>query len=166
MKKNNFGYTLVELIVVIVIIAIVSGITTIGITYFMELDIDSGLNSLQSTLDSTRYKTMSLEDSLVSCTVEKRSNCYYAVLNYGSDKEEYKLFNSKYLLYFVSGSNTYQITESDKLVITFNKVDGSVKGISVGGLEIALGDNETYFMETTKNLKLKLSIETGRTLLL
>lgn len=161
-KCSNEGYTIVELIIVVVILGIISATSFLGIQSFLSMDVDYGMSILQATLDETRYDSMARGEDSVSCEIKLNGNSYYAVVRSEEDKLQ-KLHSARYPLSFVVGDVPYEIDETSSIVIQFNKSDGSIKLVSFGGSPLALSPDSNYFY--SNDVVLSLSRVTGRSTL-
>ena len=163
-KVNNKGYTLVELIVVIVIVGIMASSLVVGIKHFMDLNVTYGMQSLQATLDETRYTTMTKGDSVVKCVIEQRNDMYYAIVTTSdTDEKVVKLFDSRYPLYYYSDITSYLVDDTNKITIIFNKNDGSLKSVNYNLANVPISISDNYI--ESNGVKLDIEQLTGRTLL-
>lgn len=73
MKKNK-GYTLIEMIIVIAIMAILTGVAAVTIGIIKEAKCDAAINTFQNQLDSLWIKTKSISQATVQATPTDASN--------------------------------------------------------------------------------------------
>lgn len=161
-NRNNSGYTLIELIIVILILGITVGFGANSILSYRKSAGETVVNNLGNVLDITKAKTQSSVNNVELIIYADTSSKEYIADIIEIDKsgnkkiyESYSLGKSIYTLCYNLSSDTniyYDITDTNKKVITFNR--------STGG----------YMYDTyTPNIKLKNSSygiylvqETGR----
>ena len=161
MKKND-GFTLIELIVVILILGIMTGLGTIGFAYYHTLSSKSNLETLGTAFDTARYSTMVSKEGVVELRIENDGTYYYArIFENSIISKEYKIGSSKYTLVLVTDSGTYQIVNNSIMTITFKKSDGSFSTCRLNDIKISLGVSN-YIESASSESKLFLALETGR----
>lgn len=166
LEINNKGFTLIELIVVIVIVGIVSAALIINFaTASRGIDEDSTLAAIQGTLDTGRYKTMASSKDTIQVELNKKDNGYFMTISNSSETlEEYKLCDKKHTIYICVGEETYAIT--DYIKFEFNKSDGAFKSITYNSdtNKVQPSTSNNIYITTDKgNRKLILALNTGRT---
>lgn len=133
--RDNRGFSLVEMIVVIVIIGIASVGVMIGFGQVNRLHSDEGLNALASSLDRARYQAMSKDDSCLYLYSD--NGYYYACLD---DSEPEKLFSTQFSIIVQNSSLADTISTDDTfyvdglsyspiMQVTFDKSTGKLKEI-------------------------------------
>lgn len=85
MKKNNKGYTLVEMLVVIAIMAILSGLAAVSIGLIYKAKIRDGMQVFNSQLSNTWLRTKSTATNATSM---------YAEMEWSADGFTYKIIDS------------------------------------------------------------------------
>lgn len=158
MIKKNSGYTLVEIIVVIVILGIMVSVSIIGLSYFNNMNIETGMDNIVVAIDTGRIEQMTSK-STVSFGIVKRSSSYYCEVrdSSGSVVKEYKLFSSKFDLYI----NSIKINNS--VNIRFNKSDGSIRTVECDGTEVDISSGCTINSPSADKYVI-LIIQSGRAL--
>ncbi len=120
--KNNKGFSLLEMIIVIAILAVVSSVSFVGLGYLYSTNIKSSIKKINSSLLKTQNYTMAKSNG---------GRDVYMRLSQGSDGDYY----IQYLR--VSGSTEVKIQDDEKigkknLTLTCYKDDGSAETVSVG----------------------------------
>lgn len=62
MKRNNKGYTLVEMIIVIAIMAVLAGIVSIGLSSILGIKVTQCTENMENTINKVRVSTMGREE--------------------------------------------------------------------------------------------------------
>lgn len=133
-QKNNKGFTLVELIVVITIFTILLGILEPSVSSIFSYRAKRAANSIVAALDKTKTEAM---NRLVGEMVLERTDDGYYVSYYldrgkqsGIVKEQAeKIAPKNTLISYTTTKNTME-TEmqlGEKLIFTFNREDGSFR---------------------------------------
>lgn len=134
-KWNNGGFTLVELIVVILIVGIVSAGAVISLSTINRAKANGCTEKLVKLLDQTRIDSMSRVDGAVELVISKNGNAYYGMLyvDNGVVKDTVELGDGGLTLEFwkddeLTHASTLvrRIDESSAFTIKFNKGNGSL----------------------------------------
>ena len=167
-RNKNAGYTLVELIVVIMIIAILASGTVVGFSAYYNSQVDSAAQKLVLALTKTRQESINRNEGSVRMELYQDSDGdHYAkiVFNNGSSDrilEEYKICGSLIKLSVINLadeityiSNTASI---DPAVHTEQQIDFYFKK-STGGL---IEDYKDIILEGSETIDIIIIRETGR----
>lgn len=142
-KKNNNkngGFSLVELIVVIAIMAVLTGIASMSLASVMGLSVKQCARDIQSAANHTRVSTLGKDEVIMTITKgnkAKSSEAYYCTIvtkdGLGKTTEnEEKIGKSNlgitYVLCDSKGNKTSDITLDDthSLTIKFNRGTGAM----------------------------------------
>lgn len=174
-KLNNYGLSLVELIVVIAIMGILVGGASMGISIVFSKDAAKCATSLNEAIYTTRMKSMSKVGNYTLTINQNSNSVYMASIDDGSGAtnsiENICLEEDEATKRISSIVCTYSEVASDldlPLVITFDKSKGSVRKIISNGVEIlpASGDGILCFdispTRGDKTSKVQLITGTGK----
>lgn len=187
-KLNNKGFSLVELIVVILIMGIVAGGITVSVSVIYNANIKNASERFVQMCEKARAETIGSQDDSVRLSVYKKEGNYYAdvIRKNGNGRDEVtaseKLGNSQFNIYYISrteeqeslgnesGAEKIYITSAEddgsdsKLVIYFNRSSGGMLPQSGNGT-----GHEKYVtdvcMEGSEFTDIILIHETGRVLM-
>ena len=169
---NNKGFSLVEMIVVVVIIGIASAGVMLGFGEINKQHSDEGLKALASSLDSARYQALSVENSEFYIYVD---NGYYCSCLYNGDtkeKETEKLFSDNFSIIIQNNDKVATVTSEDTFIesdldflpllkITFDKSTGKLKEIktkddSFIDMATITTTNGNVILKITKNGRIRV----------
>ena len=155
-QKNNKGFTLVELIVVISIFTILLGILEPSVSSVFSYRAKRAANSIVAALDKTKTEAM---NRLVGEMVLERTDDGYYVSYYldrgkqsGVVKEQAeKIAPKNTLISYTTTENTMgaEMQLGDKLIFTFNREDGSFRPLQQ---EIISSDEITNSLNAHKDI--------------
>ncbi|GEM_PF-5415124 len=169
--KNNGGYTLVELIVVILIMAILATGSIIGFSVIRDSDVESSAKKLMLMLNRAEQEAVIREDGSISMRLyQETDDHYYATIRYydGTEytviyrqeiagsllkvsvKEDNGTISSTSYINRTASTDPAVITASEKLFY-FKK--------STGGLQEYYTD---IYIEGSKTVDIVVIRETGR----
>ena len=115
MRRNNKGYTLVELIIVIAILTIIAGVVTIGLSRVLVTKVTQCTDNMQNMINKVRISTMGREEVTLRF-YQDSDDKYYA---------EVKTKKKKL------GSSTSEVTDpTDSSVETLSYANGNAINIS------------------------------------
>lgn len=128
--KNNQGLTLVELIVVIAIISVITGMTTLGISFLTNSRVKKAYSELLSSYSEARLNTMSKTNASDLKLTFDDGKYYVEIGNQGRSEI---LSNPYSISYFDSNNVEHNIDASNpSLTISFYRATGGIKPISAG----------------------------------
>lgn len=144
-NKKNAGFSLVEIIVVIAIMAVLVGMTSVGISLMFSRDAEKCATEIEGGLDKLRAYSMSKKGKwYMEIKQEVSDNNIYMTI-YRDEGSGYEIFEQENL-----GSRASLI--SGYITIEFNKANGSVSkvnGSAPGDItQIKLEANRTNKSET------------------
>lgn len=153
-RIGNKGYSLVELIVVIAIMAIMVGVTSLGIGMMFTRDANYVAVRIDDELTEARTLAMSRAGTFTYVLHADNSGSshkdgYIEIV--GKDSDENELYNKKVLLdkSVTIATDGVSFDGSDNIVIEFDKAKGSVK--SINGTSPAPGAVYKFTVTSTKN---------------
>ncbi len=169
MKTNNKGFSYVEFILVIAIMAILVGIMSLSMGLIGRTNINRGIEKVSSSLSQARNSSMARGTTRGSFEISFDGSKYYCYVGDtdASNKDELKetLVSSPVIVgYYLEGDpdTLYQVTATDSLVLRYDQSTGAFKPLNASGdhcdkIVMIHGDDE---------VEIKLYPETGKTELL
>ncbi|MDE6749048.1 MAG: prepilin-type N-terminal cleavage/methylation domain-containing protein [Lachnospiraceae bacterium] len=133
MKQNNKGYSLVEIIIVIAIMAILTGGVFFSINMVFGANAKTCANDLKNAISQCKVNTMGKSDAALEIYRDSSNQCIYARQwikeSYGwQAKEPEKISNAKvYITYSTDGTNFQELDGTKSLYIGFDRSSGSFK---------------------------------------
>ncbi len=162
MKKiNNKGFSLVELIVVVGIIAIVSGVFTFGFSLVSNKQVDQCTKKIQISLENAR--TTSMGKSSVSLKFEYSGGKIYVnksvVLNGNTTTTKSDIGDGALVVKYKlsNATNAVELKNNSLTGVSFDRASGALKPLP--------GDAYLEYFEISngrKTTKLKINKVTGR----
>lgn len=153
MKKNNKGFSLVELVVVIAIMVVLVGGTITYIGSYGSSKVKKCAKELESHL--TQTKVCAMTRTQANMTLYADSTGVYVKTVEGSNTDTSKIGDSGISVSYrnVRGSSTYisvGTMESSGILITFDRASGALKKMADGnycyGFKIDNGSH-TYYVD-------------------
>lgn len=87
-RKNN-GFSLVEVIVVVLILGVVAAATTFGISFMRSMDASATAKELMALLERTRMQTLAMEEGeTVRLELYEENSKYYARILQGTEETD------------------------------------------------------------------------------
>ncbi len=163
-RLGNQGFSLVELIIIVAIMAVLVGIFTMGYSVISSKSVDQCAKRMEAVLENCRNTTMgkltcsvSFYVSVDKIMVDKEVNGEHTYSEIGG-----KDIQVKYIYYNESGGGSAgeSVLSTTPIKITFNRASGSLEKQPAG----AGVDYVTGFQVTNGNKTLTVSIDklTGR----
>lgn len=153
MKKDD-GFTLVEMIVTIVILGILSAVTIVGFSVYMNMNTENILEAMSASLAEARYEAVSNDGKEVHITFDVQGNNYIATIyENNSVFKESVVGSARTAIYSTNSNDTYPVTQMynskyfsqninqvDSLIYTLDEKsvtfyfssDGSIVDIDIG----------------------------------
>lgn len=191
MKKDD-GFTLVEMIVTIVILGILSAVTIVGFSVYMNMNTENILEAMSTSLAEARYEAVSNDGKEVHITFDVQGSNYVATIyENNSVFKESVVGSARTDIYNTDSNDTYSVTQMydlknfmqsrGSIVYTFDEKsvtfyfnnDGSLADIARGGEKLShtseendtrLGNFEIVGLTGKKDggQTLTVSIDTGK----
>lgn len=132
MQRNNKGFSLVELILVMAILAILTVVTYNNISYLSYANAKSCSQKINSTLERGRQFAMSKKDTPSYFLYKYNDSIYYKIAATDTitvDANGVKLGNEELNLYYTTLNDTSEIkiNNGDCMKIEFKKSSGGLK---------------------------------------
>lgn len=133
-KKNNGGFSLVELIVVIAISVILIGAATISIRSVMGVEVKQCARNIESIINKTRVTTMGKDSAVLEIYKDASDGAYYykttiTTIN-GTVSDTGKIGKSRIDVYYSMNddySGKTQLNVSDSIELQFDRSSGAQK---------------------------------------
>lgn len=169
MKTSNKGFSYVEFILVIAIMAILVGVMALSMGLIGRTNINRGIEKVSSSLNQARNSSMARGSIRGAFEISYDGTQYYCYVGAAgaADKEELQeeLVASPVIVgYYLAGDadTMYQVTESNPLRIQYNQSTGSFKPITLAdGSEVFC--DRIVMIHGDKVAEIKLYPETGKT---
>lgn len=173
MKKDNKGFSLVELIIVIAIMAVLSGLIFYSYSMLAGQDARQCANNLSAALDKEKNYALT-KSGTADCYMEltKTADGYFAVyyvpknaLVDGTgtgdyvEQEKQKLGKQSVDISCTIGGSTVTVTEAASLEVTYDRITGAFKKVSVGS---STGDCTKITVKRGRTYELTLYSATGK----
>ena len=157
-KYNNKGYTLVELVIVIAIIAIVTaGASTLFIGWQKQY-LNDCVKKIDTALSAAKVEGTSKEATEMTIKPDDEG-LYYLYMTGTNDRV---LGDKKVEIYYVTQKNPTPVlvTKDNPLTISYDRASGGFEPIDVEGTKTYC--TEIQVVRGSKTVNIKLSISTGK----
>ena len=151
-KSKNAGFTMLELIIVVALMAILVGMFTISSSTLTKRKVSSCAEAIVSTMERARVLTLGKAQNDVECvlTYDAGSDCY-VLLTYQGDAEvgrkEIAAGNLQIQVYFDGEASGYALND-----ITPSGEAGGVSGSPTTGLYVMFDRASGAFEEQTNQI--------------
>jgi len=175
--SNSAGFTMIELIIVIAIIAIMIGGSVVGFNLLNQGDAKATIKDISSQLAELRTDTLSL-DGIWTAEIYRDGNTYKLDIKKDLNNvveliSSTSIGSKTVITYNDSNTGSYEIKDDIKIVVEFNKGDGKIKsvkkfhGSSVDGESVIEGTSRNgafivYSKSSSTNNTLTLWYLTGK----
>lgn len=163
MKKDNRGFSLVELIICIAIMTIVLGMLAANLNYIGVSQARSLANSIKTAVGQVRIQTMGKQEAFLYIYRDSTDNMYYKETWVRSDAKEFtrskkeKIGKNKPTVTFTDDTGTTSTLDADHgLLITFDRSNGKeiAKDMNAGdpeapGSSLVFKDEDGATISTT-----------------
>lgn len=174
MKKNNKGYSLVELIIVIVILALLSGTALFSVSMVFGASAKACANDLKEALAETKVTAMGKSEARLQISRSGADDCIYVTQQVknvddtdwkGSKVDENgeavaeKVGNSRVsITYKKEGEALQELKSGESIYLCFDRGNGSFSDKSEGCILC----EEIYVKGGSRSYKLTLTKLTGK----
>ena len=146
-KKNNGGFSLVELIVVIAISVVLIGAATISIRSVMGVEVKQCARNIESIINKTRVTTMGKDSAVLEIYKDASDGAYYykTTIN-GTVSAPSKIGKSRIDVYYSMKddySDKTQLNGSDSIVLQFDRSSGAQKLMPITSTAAVSGFKKT-----------------------
>lgn len=169
--KNNKGFSLVELIIVIAIISVLTSAATIGFTYLYNTNVKSSIKKIDNALKRTQSYTISKSTGGrdIGMKLQQESDGNYSVEFIGiPNLTKEKIGNKRLKVRYTDTSGVAHIVNytNGPLIVYFDRSTGGLltlsetSSVKVSSIEITTSGD---FSDSSKCCKIKISGVTGKT---
>ena len=128
MKKNNHGFSLVELVIVVAIIVIIGGFAFTGIAILTSKPVDECAKKIQVALEGNRNTTMGKLSASISFYQDGNGNIFVEEQIENAPPDTRQIGEDVVVEYGdAAGDLTELPTLPDKLTLSFDRASGSLK---------------------------------------
>lgn len=128
--KNNKGFSLVELIIVIAILSVLTGVSVVGIGYLYSTNLKSSVKKLDSSLQKVQSFTMTkaTNPTSIGLKIKQTGNGWYAEFQGIPGQSDEELGNKRLKVYYLdsSSSNWNPVTADKPLIVRFDRATGGL----------------------------------------
>lgn len=165
--KDNRGFSLVELIVVIAIMAIVMTIAGISLTAVASQRVSNAASDVKSVMSTAETYAKTRSDCYLEFSVDSDGKPGYSLYTIdskgnsklGSSQERYNK-NVTIKIYFKNMTDPVTVSSDKKVQIRFDRTTGGFTTSQVNGVDYGI-PVQIEFTNGTKSVRLNLATYTG-----
>lgn len=159
--KNNRGFTLVEVMVVLAIMAVLTGMIGLSISMLTSQRLKSAVSDTKSLMQSAQTVAMSKDNCTVTFEQDGEGKCIVTSRS-GSDKQLKEVeINSKISVVVTAGGVAYTVGGGTTVKIQYNRETGGFKECLVNGSAQGI-PTEISFTQGDRTIVLELATYTGK----
>ena len=163
-EKNDKGFSLVEVLIVILIMTIITSLALISYSVVSSARISNAGKNLQSVISEARTQSMAKGTNAGKLTLTMENGNLYAQVGDVATASKEEISSGRMQIYYVtndySSTTGLQISDGDVLEISFN-TDGTVRKIDDTGAAINVPTN-FLFENSSRRMQVVLYLETGK----
>lgn len=171
MRKNNKGYSLVELIIVVAIMAILTGVCFFSVAMIFNAGAKTCANNIKEAIAENKVTAMGKSEAMIKIYKDASDGCIYSqqwVKTGGvwDGGEPEQIGNSRvYVAYVPEGGSETELTSGASIEICFDRGSGSFRENDAGVVysEILVQAGRRKYHLTLTKLTGKVSIELENT---
>lgn len=159
-SKNNKGFSLVEMIIIIAIMVIVTVGASVAALNWRGSYLSDCVKKIDSGLAAAKVDCMSKETGSLVIRYDSSEELYYMQV---SEEEEEQLGDDKIKIYYKTSasSNYVEITESNEITLSFYRATGGFKEKEINGAGTKIYFDNLKVVRAGKEVKIKLEKDTG-----
>lgn len=168
--KNNKGFSLIELIIVIAILSVLTSVSIVGLGYLYSTNVKSSIKKVDNALKQAQSYTVSKSTGGrdVSMTLyQKSTGDYYVEVKQGTTVISEEKIGRKNLKVMYTDTNNVEHTVigSSKLIVHFDRSTGGLLTLESSTLKLSTIQITTAedFTDSTECCKIEISGVTGKT---
>ena len=131
-QSKDSGFTLVEVLVVVAVVSILVGVTSVGISLMYSRDAEKGAKLIDSAMETTRMNAMS-QAGQMTLSVDGDNHLLTVTSSVSGVMEETNL--PRRVTIEVEAEGAAAAVTGTALTVEFSKADGGVKRIAIDGVE-------------------------------
>lgn len=150
LNSDNGGFTLLELLVVILIMAVVAGALVVTVSGVFRSSQARAAKVMEEGISHGRIASMSMVEGTLAVKISKKGSGYYIETvtgdgsgDYEENGDEKELCSNLLTISTVNGSDVSEIEEGSPLYLTFDKGSGAFKGSGTPD-RIRIMKNDSY----------------------
>lgn len=128
--KNNKGFSLVELIIVIAILSVITGVSITAIGYMYTSDVKSSIHKLDSSIQKAQSYTVSKSsggrDVALVIKQKPEDGCYYAEFKGISGQSDEKIGGKKLEINCYVNGSASTVSTSNSFELYFDRSTGGL----------------------------------------
>lgn len=162
MKKDR-GFTLVEVMVVLAIMAVLTGMIGLSISMIAGQRLKSAVSDTKSLMQSAQTVAMSKKDCVVEFAQNSDGECVITSKVNGGDKQLKEIVVNKKISISIitSDGTTYNVSSGTAVTIVYNRETGGFANCQVNGIDQGI-PAEISFSKGDRTIVLELATYTGK----
>lgn len=164
-KTNSYGFSLIELIVILAIMAVLSGAVGIGVSQLSGTKAKECANKLESTLNTIRSQTLGKQSVTAVLYVEDKTYMVKvtSTVDTVTTEQEYRIGSTKATLEYGQSESSKTSVDSTGMSLEFDRASGALK--SFGGIDLTADSAPSvmnfYVSQNGKTYVIHIYKETG-----
>lgn len=135
--KNNKGFSLIELIIVIAILSVLTGVSAVGLGYLYSTNVKSSIKKVDSSLQKVQSYTVSksVGGKDIGLKLKKKADGFYAEYMGIPNLSEEKFGEKNLKVYYMdsTGAGWTEVTAVNDLKVYYDRATGGLQPLSGTG---------------------------------